>query len=250
VSKRGSRIPKKLKNDAILEAIFELRFETTTKSEFLVVKLAEHEPWRHFIQSRLPAYSFPEPVRQLDPNLRFLPIFELLEPTNQRSVRIGPNVLSYHLRSPYDRWGTFSEELAGTVKALFETAEAPLIDRLGLRYLNAFTPESHGINKFSELDIKVCVGGSSVDDGVNINVMSRLSEDTVCAVRVATPDFVLGSLPPTTSVLADIDVFTPEHVQMKNQADVMRWLEAARLTKNIEFFALLTDKTIDDLEEK
>jgi hypothetical protein len=37
---------------------------------------------------------------------------------------------------------------------------------------------------------------------------------------------------------------------MKNQADVMRWLEAARLTKNIEFFALLTDKTIDDLEEK
>ena len=251
MSKRGSRIPKRLKSDAIVEAIFELRFGTSTPSEFLLVKLAEITPWKQFNKSRLPAYGIPEPVRQLDPNLRFQPIFELLEPTNQRSVRIGANVLSYHLRSPYNGWAKFSEELSDAIGALFEVSEGLVISRLGLRYVNAFTPEAHGIRKISDLDIEVRIGDSVVNDGLNINVTTRLGEDTSCTVRVATPDFVFcGSLPATTATPADIDVSTPESFQTKCQADVMKWADAAHLVKNIEFFALLTDATIDALEEK
>jgi len=250
VSKRGSRVPKKLKNDAIVEAILEIRFDTTTSLEFLFVRLAEFEPWKQFTQSRLPAYSIPDSIRQVDPNFRYQPTFELLEPNGQRSARIGPKVLSYHLRVPYNGWTAFGRELRGATDALFIRADELVVKRLGLRYLNALTSNMHRIRGVGDLDLSVQIGGEPVSDNVNINMTRNLTRNSECTVRIATPQFVMGSLPPATTVLADIDIFTPETFESRNKEEVTMWLESARDAKNIEFFALLTDETITSLEEK
>jgi uncharacterized protein (TIGR04255 family) len=250
VSKRGSRVPKKLKNDAIVEALLEIRFDTQTSPEFLFVRLAEFEPWKQFSQSRLPAYSIPDSIRQVDPNFRYQPTFELLDPKGQRSVRIGPKSLSYHLRMPYNGWTAFGKELNHAINALFERANELVVRRLGLRYLNALTSNLHGIRGISDLDLSVHIGGERVSENININVTRKLTKDSECTVRVATPQFVLGSLPPDTTVLADIDVFTPESFESRDKTEVATWIEGAHNSKNIEFFALLTDKSITSLEEK
>jgi uncharacterized protein (TIGR04255 family) len=249
VSKRGSLIPKKLKSDAILEALFEARFSTLTQPEFLIVRLAEFAPWRAYSQARLPAYGIPENIRQIDPNLRYQPTYELLEPSKQRSVRIGPNVISYHLRQPYVGWPEFSQELRALVAKLFDSAESLVFNRLGLRYVNAFSPKLHGIQGIQDLDLSVTVAGTPVKANVNVNFSSLAFEQTNAAVRIASPEFFALQPGIEASALADIDVFTREGFETTTKNSIFDWLELARNSKNEEFFCLLTPETISKLKE-
>src|SRR2546427_129180 len=114
----GKAIPAKLKQDAIVEAIFEIRFDTSTIPEVLLGRLADYAPWKAFEQRRLPAYEIPDPVRQVDPNLRYTPVFELQHAAGQRSVRIGAHVLSYHQLAPYVGWPAFKPELIRAIQGL------------------------------------------------------------------------------------------------------------------------------------
>lgn len=248
VSKRGSLIPKKLKFDAIIEALLEMRFSTTTQSEFLFVRLAEHPSWKGFSQARLPAYGIPENIRQIDQNLRFQPTFELLEPSKQRAVRIGPSVISYHLRKPYVGWPEFSQELRGMVDRLFESAEGLTVSRLGLRYINAFSPSLHGIRGIGDLDLSITVAGAPVESNVNVNFSSQAFPQTNAAVRIASPEFFVALPEIEATALADIDIFTREGFEATNRKSIYDWLELAHAAKNEEFFCLLAPETISSLE--
>ena len=249
VSKRGSQIPKKLENDAIVEAIFELRFKTTTQQEFLVVRLADHVPWKSFNRARLPAYGIPENIRQIDQNFTYQPIFELTEPSLQRSIRIGPNVLSYHLRAPYVGWDKFLPELQGATQALFWCADDLTVTRLGLRYVNALVPGLHSINGISDLDLSLMVAGMPLTAKVNLNFFIPGGDLYDGAVRIATREFVTPQMPNNASVIADIDIFTKTIFEAKDEKLILEWLETAHRIEKQEFFSLLTDETIAQLKE-
>ena len=61
-------LPKKLKTDAILEAVFEIRFEPDPSlvSEILFGRFADADEWRAFRQVRLPAADIPASIRRAD----------------------------------------------------------------------------------------------------------------------------------------------------------------------------------------
>jgi hypothetical protein len=83
---RKKRIPAKLKHDAIVEALLEVRFDMTTASEILFGRLADWPSWKDFEQGRMPAYELPDFLRQADPNLRYQPLFELHNAEKSRAV--------------------------------------------------------------------------------------------------------------------------------------------------------------------
>ncbi|MGB8099438.1 MAG: TIGR04255 family protein, partial [Terracidiphilus sp.] len=150
--KDGISIPMKLKRDFILEVVFELRFETSTLPEILFGRLADHAPWQGFRQEPLPAYAIPAVMRQTDPNLRYQPVLQLSGEEGRRSIRIGPQVASYHRAAPYVGWAQFSAELEEFFQGFFERSENPCISRLGIRYINAATAELHGVAAITDLD--------------------------------------------------------------------------------------------------
>jgi uncharacterized protein (TIGR04255 family) len=247
---RKKRIPAKLKHDAIVEALLEVRFDMTTIPEVLLGRLADCPSWKGFEQDRMPASEIPAFVRQADPNLRYQPVFELHNAEKNRAVRIGGQVLSYHRLPPYESWAKFKPELDAAIDALFAKADELTIRRLGLRYLNAIRPELHRISSISELDLTVAVEHEAVAGNVNVNFTTDLSDDTQCTVRVATTEFVQGTLPPNSRVLIDVDVFTKEAFRTNDAQKVKQWVESAHTIEKEQFFRLLTDATIDDLEEK
>jgi uncharacterized protein (TIGR04255 family) len=249
---RGKLVPTKLKQDAIVEALFEIRFDSTTIEEVLIGRLADFAPWKEFQQRRLPAYEVPARMRQADPNLRYQPVFELLDPTDgHRAVRIGAQVLSYHQMPPYVGWDKFRPQLSEAIDGIFAKAEGLTVRRLGFRYVNALRQDVHGIRAVSELDLTLAIADGRVTDNVNINFTTELSEDTQCTVRIATTDFVqgVGVLPPSTSVVIDVDVFTKESFRTREEKHVKRWVEFAHTNEKEQFFRLLTDETIDALKE-
>jgi uncharacterized protein (TIGR04255 family) len=111
----GNSPPAKLKQDAIVEAILEVRFDLPRPAipEIFLGRLADRQAWRGFAQRPMPASQVPAQIRRIDPNLRYQPVIELVSQDQGRAVRIGPQVLSYHRLKKYVGWDSFKPELLG-----------------------------------------------------------------------------------------------------------------------------------------
>lgn len=247
---RGTPLPQQLNPDAILEALLEIRFDAPTiVPEVLFGRLAEHAPWIGWMQRRLPTYDIPIQMREVNANLRFTPIFELANPQQHRAVRIGPHVLSYHVMAPYPGWAVFRPDIESAVDQLFARADGLTVLRLGLRYINAFVADVHGIGSTADLDLTVEVSTDDHPTKLNLNFMRAIAPDTDCAVRVATREFAQGAVPINATVIADIDVFTNEHITAQSAHAVKNWAVAAHDAEKQEFFHLLRPGTIAHLTQ-
>jgi uncharacterized protein (TIGR04255 family) len=191
---KGYRLPAKLREDAILEAILELQFEAATIPEVFAGRVIDNAPWKGFKQNRLPATEMPPTLRRMNPALRYMPDFELSEEAggSRRVVRFGPSVLSFHRVQGYVGWAAFRPELEEAVDVLFSKAEGLTVTRLGLRYINVFTEARHGIRSLNDLDVGIRVAESPLQGKVNLNYITRLKPKFDCKISIATPGFVQG----------------------------------------------------------
>jgi uncharacterized protein (TIGR04255 family) len=249
VVRRGTPLPTKLKNDAILEALLELRFESSTFPEVFLGRLVDHKYWKQFKQRRLPAYEIPAQMRQMEATLQHAPIIELFGADSKAALRIGPSVISYHRTSPYIGWQKFKPELLQVAESLFQTAENLRVNRMGLRYLNSLTGERHYIGSIADLDLRLRIADEDITKSTNINFITSSGDNSSCTVRIATKEFVQGSIPQDTSVFIDVDVFTNDGFVTSDQLAVQKWIEFAHAYEKTEFFRLFTQEILDKLKE-
>lgn len=247
---RGSRLPQKLNRDAVAEALIEVRFDMTGVPELLFGRLADLPTWKGFIQRAMPASNIPAPMREAEENLKHQPIFELVSPDGRIAIRVGNHVISYHRLQGYIGWEKFQPELFAVIDSLFKLADKLVVKRIGLRYMNVLNRDLHGIDSILDLDLQVMIAGEPLPDNLNLNFTRDLGEAGAVTVRIATPDFVQGSLPKSSSMIIDVDVFTKDGYQTTAQSEVKEWMEGAHTREKEEFFHLLTQKTIDLLEEE
>jgi uncharacterized protein (TIGR04255 family) len=250
VVKRGTPLPTKLKHDAILEAILELRIASQPIPEVFYGRLVDHRYWKSFSRHRLPTHEIPEKFRLIDPNVRYIPVIELIAPDSKAALRVGPYAVSYHRTAPYVGWKNFSPDLLQVVDSLFETTTDPTIERLGLRYLNAMSVERHHIKSIGDLDIKLTDADGEIATNVNINFTRELTRDSSCTVRIATKEFIQGDVPADTTVIIDVDVFTNDGFKTTDKEVVKQWVTDAHNYEKNEFFHLFTQTTIDQLREE
>ncbi|HEY1801647.1 MAG TPA: TIGR04255 family protein [Terriglobales bacterium] len=251
--KRDTPLPIKLKNDAIAEALLEIRFETKTISELFLGRVMDRPEWKNFVPRQLPGYAIPPQIRLFDPNMRYVPVMELAGHDAKFLVRIGPQVISCHNRAPYFGWSKFKLELDKVVETLFGTTQDLNVTRLGLRYMNALRPSVHKIRSIADLDINLAVSGDAILDSVNLNFKGKLTSDSSCTVRIATKDLVVGNLtgviPEDMTVYVDVDVFTNETFVTRDLKAVKDWIEFAHTEEKHEFFRLFKQQSIDEMRE-
>jgi uncharacterized protein (TIGR04255 family) len=248
--KRGTSVPKKLKQDAIIEAVVEFRFESETIPEVFLGRLIDHPYWKGWLQTRLPAYEVPPQIRRINPLMQFAPIIQLAQAESKAALRIGPSVVSFHRLAPYVGWAAFKPELERVVDGLFAKVENPKVTRIGFRYLNALRPAIHHISAIADLDLSLTVSDVTLLSNVNLNFTTNIGPDTSCTVRIATKEFIQGPLPPDTSVYVDVDVFTNEGFSASDNTAVNKWVEFAHTQEKAAFFSLFRQPTIDELREE
>jgi uncharacterized protein (TIGR04255 family) len=239
-------LPTKLKEDAIVEALFEIRFEppTTAIPELFFGKLAES--WRGFSSHRLPAADFPAPMKRLDENLRYQPSFELRDVSGNRFVRFGSFVFTYHQLAPYPGWDVFGRELKNAAAALFSAIPNISIKRMGLRYINALEVK-HGVFGVDQLKLSIKTGGADLKESLNLNYLVPLANECSAMVRLATPDLIQGNLPERSSFIFDIDVFTSGKFEASSVTAAKDWLDKAHKEEKTIFFSLLREDIIEQL---
>ncbi len=243
-------LPKKLKHDAIMEAVVEIRFESGEIPEILLGKLADDAAWRGMESIRLPFADMPATLRLSDVNLRFQPLVELRDGANSKSLKIGTHVMSFHIMRPYCGWERFRPQIAQVVNLLFEKAPKVQIKRLGMRYLNALVPEHHFVSDVLDLNLNVEVAGEKLTVPFNLNFTRTINDQTECLVRIASPKFVEGALPRETAAFVDVDVFTPNNYRSgTSKKEVVNWIDAAHDIEKEAFFSLLQQDQLAKLVE-
>jgi uncharacterized protein (TIGR04255 family) len=247
--KLSDRLPKKLKDDAIVEVAFEIRFDAEAiVPEVALGRLADTPDWHGFSQRRLPTADLPPAVRRADPNLRHLATIELVAPNGDRRVGIGPQNLSFTRAAPYPGWdGKFGVEVEGIVDILFKTIPKPAVTRLGLRYVNALRSTLHGIAGIESLNLRVSLGPEVLTQKLNLNYTVPVLTDSSCTVRIASADLAGGNIPEGTTVIADLDVYTNDGYSTGDSAKVKAWCADAHDAEKLLFFRLLNQATIDRL---
>lgn len=231
--------------DAIEEAVLEIQFLCNELPEIVVGRLADFKLWKGYQKQRLPIAEIPSAFRGSIPDLAFQPIIQFVG--QNRIVRVGPAVISYHCKKPYAGWTNFYTELKELIELLFGSFDSFRATRLGLRYINAFSKELHGLVSVGDLNLVVGVGGQPLKDPLNLNFLKIAGQNYRVLVRVASPEFVTG-LAAGAAALVDIDVHTPDGFVAESKDFVASWVENAHSHEKIEFFSLLHDEQISRLK--
>jgi uncharacterized protein (TIGR04255 family) len=243
------RTPKRLREDSIIEAVLEIRFDgSETIPEIAVGRLADRPQWKNFRRHRLPISEFPEQVRLSDPNLRVQPIIELSAPDGVRTIKIGTNVLSYHNTKTYLGWDvSFKKELASTVSFLFKQVVGIKVRRVGLRYINALTEARHYISSATDLNIGITINNSPLNRPFNLN-FTRDDGNLTTMTRIATKEFVQGVFPEDMSAYVDIDTYTQDGFISQSAKEIKQVIDDAHTCLKSTFFDLLPKGIVTQLE--
>jgi uncharacterized protein (TIGR04255 family) len=240
--------PKKLKHDAILEAIVEIQFDHQTVSEIVVGALAGNSLWAGYQSVRLPIADFPAGLRDSDPALRHQAIIQLQRPQPGELVKIGPRAISLHHLAPYDGWDSFSSRVSVLIDVLTSTIPSMHVTRTGLRYVNALTP-AHGFESIWDLQLTLEVGGQKPSSDFTAVYRSYGSDGMLAQVTVAAPAFVNNLSVPNAVALIDIDVSCQTPLGAAPPEDLRVWFERAHSFEKEAFFSLWPVAKVESLRE-
>ena len=246
-------LPRKLKKDAIVEALCEVRFDSSESKEvpeLVVGRLADCENWKKFGKARLPISDVPAPVRQQNASLRNQPVLELRDSDRARVVKIGSNVVSYHALAPYPGWDSFRPELDDMLDFVFGAFEDFQALRLGFRYVNLVNEKDHLVPDVMALNYSATVAGTQLEPPLNLNYQIARGEEYRATVRIASPDFVPAKIKEPYSALIDVDVSTPEGSTIASVDAAKAWIIKAHDIEKDEFFKLFHPEHLAQLIEE
>lgn len=243
-------LPKKLKDDSITEALLEIRFTSSDLDEVVVGRLSDFSGWEAYTKERMSAADIPLPIRKMNAALRIQPLLELSAADKTRRVRIGAAAISYHVLGRYIGWTEFSKELLTITEHFFKAMKSVTAERIGLRYINTLTKARHNIAGVGDLKLRVRIDERGIGAPLNVNFTERATDEHMVTTRVATPEFVQGTVEKDVTLFVDVDVFTAEGFEGTDVAKTMKWLAQAHEIEKESFFRLFPDKTVEDWREE
>ncbi|MGH7486855.1 MAG: TIGR04255 family protein, partial [bacterium] len=151
------RIPKALRQDSIIEAVFEIRFKSLEPSaaDLLPGMVLPRLRSRFQTLQALPLAQVPRAMRQLQPALAYQPVNALVG-ANIR-LGLGDQVASLSVIRPYPGWAKFRPQIGEAIEALEKTGIIGEIERFSLKYVNVL-PLGKDASDLSILRLKLELG--------------------------------------------------------------------------------------------
>jgi uncharacterized protein (TIGR04255 family) len=242
----NTRIPVRLRQEPLLEAIWEIRFSEASPSvvDLLPGMLFKSFPAKYRRAVKLPAANIPASLADQDPNLLFAPKIRL-EGENQ-SVQIGDRVVSLSCRRPYSGWRLFSADIHELAKGVEETGLIERLERFSLKYIDLIELEKPiGLG---QLQLELRLGGYDLA-AKPVHLRTEIKEnDLNHIIQIISPAEV--SLPGAENrlkgVLIDIDSIKPLAGDASWNA-LHQGLNAVHSACKSIFFSILKPETIEKL---
>jgi len=169
-------VPKKLVNEPLKEAIFEIRFESPMNSAVLYGVLYQallDLPEYKFTLEDLPASQIPEQIIQSDPNLVYQLQHQMIH--QDFVIGIGRKNIVFSNRGKYAGWDNYSDFISKCLKVIIPTKILGTIVRVSMRYINVI-PDS----LFTATELKL-----KINEHVNNDTVAILRTEVPLADKVA-----------------------------------------------------------------
>ena len=161
-----NKLPVSINPCPIIEAIFEVRFESSLPDD-AIFGIVYNQFKDEFQQvEQLPVLQLPAAIRNQDPNLKFTPHYKIKK--DNFIIQIGPKVFSLANLKDYCSWAKFSKKIHDTYNKLSELKLINKHYRTALRYINVF----RDINIFNKSNLKIVLNDELINDN-KINFSSE-----------------------------------------------------------------------------
>jgi uncharacterized protein (TIGR04255 family) len=239
-----TKLPLALKQDTILEAIFEVYFEPDPPSEAVFgiiypIVLQKNSNLKHI---PLPILQLPETVRNNDPQFKYQPLNRLQ--VDGLNISIGPRVINFSIIKPYIGWSNWKPSLLDILIKLTEVHVIRNVERTGLRYLN-----------FIERDIFPLINGEikiidSTIKPVSTTVRTEIPEGEYMKVlQIANNVTINKNGQMKNGSLVDIDIIRGKKVQNYDfNTNLETILNKSHLMAKQLFFNILKEDFINELD--
>ncbi|MGI9212760.1 MAG: TIGR04255 family protein [Methylococcaceae bacterium] len=142
-----NQIPKRLKKEPLIEAIWQIQFEPTTDNpigDLLpgVLFTALRDEYTNLQLLRLPSADIPAQMAQIDPNLRHMAKYRMEDPNSPFMFQVGDRILTMNCRKPYAGWAAFKERILKLVDVIEGSSLVPTPLRHSLRYIDLLDLDS------------------------------------------------------------------------------------------------------------
>lgn len=205
-----SLIPKRLKNEPLIEAIWQVQFESPGAGDVLpglmYASLKKAHP--NLTLHRLPVADIPAMAAQVDPNLRFAAKLRLEEPNGAFIWQIGDRVVTLNCRKPYAGWAAFRAAIVSLIQIIEESGVVSQPQRHSLRYIDLLTLDEAPDVSALQLDLKV---GEFEVRNFPIQMRVELPDDHLTHVlQIATPAQVQLQEGVRTGTVVDLETFSTQ----------------------------------------
>ncbi len=231
------KLPLSINPCPIIEAIFEIRFESSLPGDaiFGIVYNQFKDEFQNVEQ--LPILQLPAAIRSQDPNLKFSPHYKIKK--DNFIIQIGPNVFSLTNVKEYCGWKVFSEKILDTYHKVSELNLIKRHTRTALRYINIL-PD---INVFEKSNLGINLNDTTLGSN-QINFMAEIPhEHGASNLRVINFAEAIFENKPIKGSIVDIDT----HVQHEKFENFKDTVECAHSAEKKLFFNLLKKEFIETL---
>jgi uncharacterized protein (TIGR04255 family) len=242
----GFPIPKRLKKEPLLEAIWEIRFNSDNESvgELLPGLVFKAMGALYPKIERLPAANLPSSFIQQDAALHYVPTIRL--EGDPYSIQIGKQMVSLSCRHPYMGWDQFESRIFELADMLKETNLLTRLERFSLKYIDIIPWLE--VPSLLPLQTLLRIGKHELTS-TPVQLRTELRENGfIHIVQIASP--AQAAFPTGRSfkgILIDIDtIYQQETIEF--WADFSQLLDRAHFLGKRLFFQLLTPETIHLLE--
>lgn len=222
------RLPKKIDPCPILEAIVELRFDSTFPNDAIFGIIYKEFQDDYPNVEQLPILQLPEIVRKKDPNLNYKPCYKLHK--NKEFVfQVGAKMVSLAMLKPYTGWELFSKKLHDHIERIGSLNILKSYSRIGIRYINGFD-----CNVFEKINLSVDMDSQSL---THFDTSMRLDIPTgsfTSALNIVNNAQVTKANGVCKGSIIDIDTF-----QENPTGDINDLLEVGHVEEKKLFFTLL-----------
>lgn len=242
------KLPIRLGKSPLVEAIFELRFTShlpaaSILSGLLYTKLGCSEIMK------LPHADIPEQIRQMDPNLTYMPVMRLKK--DNFLISLGDRSLIVSVPFPYVGWDKFSASIIEVLEAVSSANIVDKCERFSLKYLDifdmpGFSSEGSGFNLAFKLPAADVVHNSvhgrfEVLESPWIHIIQYFGE-------------AHGNLPDGTSkkgVMLDVDTIEMLNIGFSHfTTEAKHKLNELHHSNKRLFFKLISEEGLNALEPK
>lgn len=238
------RTPRKLSQDPIVEAIFEVRFETDTPPADLMAGVLYGSLRKLFPKfERLPIADLPKQFLEFAPAFRYQPRVKLTG--DQFALLVGDRSCILSCPKPYAGWETYRQVIFSVLAEIKKADLAKSVERFSLKYANLLSAKDLG-EQFSLLRFSARLGDHDLA-GILTNIRTEIIVGTTINIVEIQPGVTTagttnaeqsptGMMLSVDSIERNVEGFWDKYTQR---------LDDLHSVEKTTFFGILTDAAID-----